>query len=995
MGDTRVYPSHEEAEYTAVLAFAIAVSASWWAVRVGRAQLQVPRMPAFFCHGRRDHWLQLDARVFREWAITPLALTLGLTHPDRSEAARVPTRKRVPELFDPVTKKLPQGCVYVGRGHHSHRIPTTKWKAPLIPGHHCSPEEWISGYIEHVCNTFWDDLPELLGKTLVCDCPLDVICEVDILAGLVFDATRPSSTEAVASPKGSGAKKPSGKAMMSAILSGRVVHISGCPVPQQWFTQEATVLAFKKLFPATWFHDFQFPLVEDLLNTTPFVDYLEWRIQQQMSWEGPFIPLLASPSIRMAQRTAEGQQAGALSHRAALPPLLSFGLDPEVHFIQAHRLSQLPLPTEQRAVLDEDLQFAAWCTANWRGQMRERRQHALGPLRELKRRWAPVSTVLVKHQPEAIRRVTAQRDLGLLSLLLLITSWSDTAYPHGLIRGLPAVAFAPPYGVFPLQEANLITFEDVLTGWEAHNKSILGSLKPGKDDDFLLSQSMADADQGFCSPPLNRKQFLGRIRNQPHRLIPRCVITQSSGKQRIIDNADSGGQSALSADSNKLVLCSPLRVARHVAATHCWMSPAALQEASMSDAWETGGEDWPNAYRHSPMAATEALCCVVTFWHHQWGEPAYQLYTGLLFGLPLAVTSFNRYSRLIEALGRRFCFVLTSMYFDDATISDWASNRGSGQHAFSFLNQLLGTPFADDKRQLMAPSGTVLGLDHDLSLCLSRGVVSFWARERLQSKLQDIITQCRSQGTLHPGTAAKLYGLANFFEQGIWGRVGAGGLAAIKCRQYSATHSLSPAILSCFEVLEAIISCQPKRELEVLPMDHNRFCVASDAALEQPRAGTGGFLIIWHDIPERREAFIAYIDDSLYDLWGPGDKKIAQLEMMMVLYSLLARPSMFRGRRGLWFIDNVAALMCLIRGRSDNPDLEKIANMIHIALFTLQCWCFWEWIPSKSNWSDSISRLGAADPWYQRHGFSLFTAFFPSILWFLPLRCLISVFEFL
>ena len=558
----------------------------------------------------------------------------------------------------------------------------------------------------------------------------------------------------------------------------------------------------------------------------------------------------------MAQRTAEGQQAGALSHRA--PPLLSFGLEPDAHFIQAHQLSQLPLPTEQRPVLDEELQFAAWCTANWRGRLRDKRQRALAPLRELKRRWAPVSKVLVKHQPEAIRRVTAQRDLGLLSLLLLITSWSDTAYPHGLHSS----------GVFPLQEANLITFEDVLTGWEAHNKSILGSLKPGKDDEFLLTQSIADADQGFCSPPLNRMQFLGRIRNQPHRLIPRCVITQSSGKQRIIDYADSGGQSALSADSNKLVLCSPLRVAQHVSATHCWMSPADLHEASASDAWETGGEDWPNADWHSLMGATEALCCVVTFWHHQWGEPAYQLYTGLLFGLPLAVTSFNRYSRLIEALGRRFCFALTSLYFDDAAISDWASSRGSGQQAFSLLNQLLGTPFADDKRQLMASSGTFLGLDHDFSLCLSRGVVSFWARERLQSKLQDIITQCRAQGALHPGTAAKLYGIANFFEQGIWGRAGAGGLAAIKCRQYSATHSLSPAILSCFEVLEAIISCQPKRELEVLPMVHSRFCVASDAALEYPRAGTGGFLIIWHDVPERREAFIAHIEDSLYDLWG-------------------------------------------------------------------------------------------------------------------------------
>ena len=117
----------------------------------------------------------------------------------------------------------------------------------------------------------------------------------------------------------------------------------------------------------------------------------------------------------------------------------------------------------------------------------------------------------------------------------------------------------------------------------------------------------------------------------------------------------------------------------------------------MSDTWQTGGEDWPNAYRHSPMNPHEALGCVVTFWHHEWGCPAYQVYTGLLFGLPLAVTSFNRYSRLAEALGRRLTFSLVSLYFDDATVVDWASSKGSAQWAFGELNKLLGTPFAADK----------------------------------------------------------------------------------------------------------------------------------------------------------------------------------------------------------------------------------------------------------------------------------------------------------
>ena len=37
------------------------------------------------------------------------------------------------------------------------------------------------------------------------------------------------------------------------------------------------------------------------------------------------------------------------------------------------------------------------------------------------------------------------------------------------------------------------------------------------------------------------QSFLAYTAGQEHRLIPRCVITQSSGKQRVIDNGDLGG----------------------------------------------------------------------------------------------------------------------------------------------------------------------------------------------------------------------------------------------------------------------------------------------------------------------------------------------------------------------------------------------------------------------------------------------------------------------
>ena len=108
-----------------------------------------------------------------------------------------------------------------------------------------------------------------------------------------------------------------------------------------------------------------------------------------------------------------------------------------------------------------------------------------------------------------------------------------------------------------------------------------------------------------------------------------------------------------------------------------------------TDHLKGGGEDWPNAYRTCPMSDAESRACVVCWFHQGWGCPPFQLYTGLLFGLPLAVTLFDRYSRFCEAGGRRLLSLLVSMYFDDAHLTDWASSRGSGQHAFRELSDIL------------------------------------------------------------------------------------------------------------------------------------------------------------------------------------------------------------------------------------------------------------------------------------------------------------------
>ena len=93
-------------------------------------------------------------------------------------------------------------------------------------------------------------------------------------------------------------------------------------------------------------------------------------------------------------------------------------------------------------------------------------------------------------------------------------------------------------------------------------------------------------------------------------------------------------------------------------------------------------------------------------------------------------------------------------------------------------------------------------------------------------------------------------------------------------------------------------------------------------------------LVFFNDQAQERLGFVSEIPDILYQLWSPGDAKIAQLELLQVLIALVTVPERFRGRRGVWYMDNTASLMALIKGRSASHDLEKMSCLIHLLLFS-------------------------------------------------------------
>ena len=198
------------------------------------------------------------------------------------------------------------------------------------------------------------------------------------------------------------------------------------------------------------------------------------------------------------------------------------------------------------------------------------------------------------------------------------------------------------------------------------------------------------------------------------------------------------------------------------------------------------------------------------------------------------------------------------------------------------------------------------------------------------SQVKDIIFHARATGKSTRGTASKLYGIANFLEQGIYGRVGYGGPMAIKARQDETIAAMTPRLKHASRWSKQLCALN-WNEISVFPLQQHRFLAASGAAVEADNPGSGGFHFIFFQPggSQIRLSFVATNCDELPTLWQPAETHIAQLELSMVL-DRTAWP-VSQSSRPL-FLDNVAAVMTLVRGRSNNPDLAKLGHLIHPAL---------------------------------------------------------------
>ena len=181
-----------------------------------------------------------------------------------------------------------------------------------------------------------------------------------------------------------------------------------------------------------------------------------------------------------------------------------------------------------------------------------------------------------------------------------------------------------------------------------------------------------------------------------------------------------------------------------------------------------------------------------------------------------------------------------------------------------------------------------------------------------------------------------------------------------------------PKISLSFELLSDLFRLRPQREYLLWSGTLRRAITASDAAYENGKGSAGFLSVIDPGRPEEtRVGRVIALPERLYSIWGVRVTYIAQLELLAVLVALTEVAGLVRGTNSIWFIDNVAALMALVKGSSGSHSLDQMAKIVHLACFAIRSVPYFEYIESKANWADEISREGVHGDWAHANSFSV------------------------
>ena len=232
--------------------------------------------------------------------------------------------------------------------------------------------------------------------------------------------------------------------------------------------------------------------------------------------------------------------------------------------------------------------------------------------------------------------------------------------------------------------------------------------------------------------------------------------------------------------------------------------------------------------------------------------------------------------------------------------------------------------------------------------------------------LLDIISSAQSAG------ATKTRGRSGWIACNAFGRIGRIGAGVLRDLQYQHRGPLTEFHKQAFAFHCSIIRHVPSREVQVLHSDELPVVVYTDAEFS-PESGRpprlGWVVFPGPNMPVTAQTL--QLSPSLFRTWKQRRHQIFPAESTALPILTWACHHHLANRDVIWYIDNEASAAAAIRGSTSEPDVNVMIQTAHLMWMHLNARVWIEWIDSKSNPSDGLSRDGTQDEWTRRQGWWL------------------------
>jgi hypothetical protein len=381
-----------------------------------------------------------------------------------------------------------------------------------------------------------------------------------------------------------------------------------------------------------------------------------------------------------------------------------------------------------------------------------------------------------------------------------------------------------------------------------------------------------------------------------------------------------------------------------------WLKPGSV--------WKGKTFDLKAAYKQLFVHPSDWWAANVVVYNPEISAPCIFAERTLPFGATASVLHFNRFSRLLWAIGSKKLRIPWVNFYDDYPTVCSSLVSSSVQSAVQLFLKLLGWNFVDDpvKDRPFSELFVALGIVFDISR-LSERLSSVYNKPERISAVREEIRSILDSGTFTMVQSDGLRGKLGFMERQVFGKA-----SRAVIRTLTRTRPNSRLCQSERDDLAWIDNWLQSSEPRILspPLGIDTVVIFTDGACDfegEINASCGAVLYTGENQPLR--CWGGVIGNGLVSEWAINGKRqvVTEAELLPILISRRIWAKWITNRKINHFVDSNPALFSSLRGTSDVDSCQKIIQACCYEENKLGSWIWFSRVPSLSNCADMPSRL--------------------------------------